>query len=206
MRPRSSDTRQKILDAAYRLFYRSGYARVGIDAIAEAAGFTKRTLYQHFDSKDSLIAAVMQAQHEFALTRIRHWIDADADTPLALVNALFAGLADWAASPEWRGSGFSRAAIEFSDLPGHPARRAARHHKRAVEDSLARALAARGQADTEYRARALMLLLEGCHTLVLIHGDLSYIAAARHAARVLVGAGNTTEPGESIAAQHREGA
>ena len=53
--PRSStDTRERILQAAYELFYAKGFARVGVDAVAEKAGLTKRTLYYHFKSKDDL--------------------------------------------------------------------------------------------------------------------------------------------------------
>jgi len=45
-------SRRRILDAAYELFYRKGYSRVGVDEIAAFAGLTKRTLYYHFESKD----------------------------------------------------------------------------------------------------------------------------------------------------------
>ena len=55
---RSSDaTRRRILDAAYELFYRKGFSRVGVDEIAELAGITKRSLYYHFESKDELLVA-----------------------------------------------------------------------------------------------------------------------------------------------------
>jgi AcrR family transcriptional regulator len=61
--PRAGEkTKRRITDAAYELFYKSGFARAGVDAIAEAAQMTKRTLYYHFDSKDSLMAAVLDAQ------------------------------------------------------------------------------------------------------------------------------------------------
>ena len=39
------DARRRIIQAAYDLFYRSGFARVSVDLVAEKAGFTKRTLY-----------------------------------------------------------------------------------------------------------------------------------------------------------------
>ncbi len=52
--------RTRIIEAAYTLFYTQGYSQSGIGDIAAAAGLTKRTLYQHFDSKDALIAAVME--------------------------------------------------------------------------------------------------------------------------------------------------
>jgi len=185
MRPRASDTRQRILDGAYRLFYASGFARAGMDAIAAAAGITKRSLYQHFDSKDSLLAAVMEQQHGLMLARIGQWIECDADSPRAMVEALFGNLSRWAASTGWRGSGFSRAALEFADLPGHPARRAARRHKRAVEDSLREALARRGCRAPEVLARELMLLIEGSLNLALIHGGQDYLAAASQAALAL---------------------
>ena len=44
------------------LFRRHGIRGVGVDAIAEAAGTNKMTLYRHFRSKDELIAACLRAQ------------------------------------------------------------------------------------------------------------------------------------------------
>ena len=48
--------RQRILEAADDLFRRVGIRGVGVEAIAEAAGTNKMTLYRHFESKDELIA------------------------------------------------------------------------------------------------------------------------------------------------------
>jgi hypothetical protein len=44
MRRKSAETHQRIIDAAYTLFYQSGFMRTGVDAVADAAGITKRTL------------------------------------------------------------------------------------------------------------------------------------------------------------------
>jgi AcrR family transcriptional regulator len=52
--------RKRILAAARALFYRHGIHVVGVDAIAEAAGTNKMTLYRHFASKDVLIAACLR--------------------------------------------------------------------------------------------------------------------------------------------------
>ena len=56
---RSPPPRERILAAARELFYRRGIHAVGVDAIAEAAGTNKMTLYRHFTSKDVLIAACL---------------------------------------------------------------------------------------------------------------------------------------------------
>ena len=186
MRTRRDETRGRIVDAAYQRFYQGGFARVGVDAIADAAGITKRTLYQHFESKDALIAAVMDAQHELMLARIRAWSDGAGGNLREVVGALFGGLQQWATKPGWRGSGFTRAAIEFSDSPGHPARRAAHRHKLAVEDELRRVLHDAGLEAPAALARQLMVLIEGCQLLVLIHGRHEYIEAAAQAAAELV--------------------
>ena len=81
--PRSSEqTRQRILDAAYALFRRSGYARVSMDGIAAAARVTKRTLYYHFESKDLLLATVLDVQHRLALAAFRTFGDRLTDRVL----------------------------------------------------------------------------------------------------------------------------
>ena len=48
--------RERIIAAAADLFLKQGIRGVGVEAIAEAAGTNKMTLYRHFASKDELIA------------------------------------------------------------------------------------------------------------------------------------------------------
>lgn len=186
MRRKSSETRQQIIDAAYTLFYQIGFIRTGVDAIADAAGITKRTLYQHFRSKDELIEAVLEHQHQMALARIRQWADAITGKPDQMVKTLFDKLAQWAAQSEWQGSGFTRAAVEFADQPGHPARKAARRHKKELESYLVEKFAAQNLDNVEQLVREVLLLIEGCQSLTLIHDNLDYVDAARHAALILV--------------------
>jgi AcrR family transcriptional regulator len=59
----AAKTKRRILDAAYELFYRKGFNRVGVDEIAAASRVTKRSLYYHFKSKDELLASVLELQH-----------------------------------------------------------------------------------------------------------------------------------------------
>jgi len=179
-------TRRRIIDTAYEVFYKGGFARASVDAIAEAAGVTKRTLYYHFDSKDVLLAAVLDNQHELVLTRIHRWAKRSSGDPAKMVEILFEEFKAWANKPGWQGSGFTRSTMELADLPGHPARAAAHRHKAAVESWLAGEFAAGRIQGSRELARQVMLLIEGCHSLVLIHGDRTYIDTASATARFLV--------------------
>ena len=69
-RPRQigeADRRQMLLDAAAEAFVAAGYAAASMDDIAQRAGMSKKTLYQVFDTKEALLAAVIAGQRaEFA--------------------------------------------------------------------------------------------------------------------------------------------
>ena len=185
--PRSSaPTRQTILDAAYGLFRRKGFTRVSMDEIAAKASVTKRTLYYHFASKDSLLAEVLEAQHALALAAFRTFGENLAGSPEAIIDKLFNDLAVWSDSPRWAGSGFTRLVIELADLRGHPARLIARRHKAMLEGHLADLLARADVASPRELAREIWLLSEGAISLILVHGDRSYAAAAAEAARKLI--------------------
>ncbi|MBI3517652.1 MAG: TetR/AcrR family transcriptional regulator [Proteobacteria bacterium] len=185
--PRSGDrTRQRILDAAYRLFRRKGYVRVSMDEIAAATTVTKRTLYYHFESKDALLAAMLEAQHRLALAAFKSFGDRLSGSPAAIIDAMFEALAVWSDTPRWAGSGFTRLVVELADLPGHPARAIARRHKAMLEGHLADVLAAAGVAAPRERAREIWLLSEGAISLILVHGDRRYAAAAAAAAKRLI--------------------
>lgn len=185
--PRSGEqTREQILDGAYRQFRQKGYTRVSMDEIAAATKVTKRTLYYHFESKDALLASVLEAQHQLALAAFRTFGDQLSGSPRKIVDALFRDLAVWADTPRWAGSGFTRLVVELADLPGHPARLIARRHKAMLEEHFAAVLRNAGVARPRERARAIWLLSEGAISLMLVHNDRSYVRAAATAAKELL--------------------
>jgi AcrR family transcriptional regulator len=185
--PRSAEkTRHRILSAAYVLFRQRGYSRVSMDEIAIATAITKRKLYYHFRSKDHLLAAVLEAQHDLALRAFKTFGDRLSGSPDAIIEGLFRELAVWSDRPRWAGSGFTRLVVELADLPGHPARAIARRHKALLEGHLADLLAKAGIRRARERAREIWLLSEGAISMILVHGDRSYAAAAARAAKMLI--------------------
>lgn len=153
-----------------------------MDDIAAAAAVTKRTLYNHFDSKDTLIGAVLEYQNEHSITRFKDWIDPKALTSIEFVDSFFMKMSEWVSRPGWRGSGYTRLSMELADLAGHPARRAAHNHKSAVEDWLASELKSRRHTQSRELAQKLAILIEGAMTLDLVHSSTIHVEAARRMA------------------------
>lgn len=67
MTPELDPKRQAILDGATRMFLSHGYRNVSMDKIAQAAPVSKATLYNHFDSKNALLSAVISGLCEALL-------------------------------------------------------------------------------------------------------------------------------------------
>ena len=55
-----AENRERILEAAARLFRERGLAGAGVEALADAAGLTHGALYSQFGSKDQLAAAALE--------------------------------------------------------------------------------------------------------------------------------------------------
>jgi AcrR family transcriptional regulator len=62
--------RERILKAATELFYGQGINVTGIEELAASAHVSKRTLHQHFASKDALVAAYLERVHEQGSTPV----------------------------------------------------------------------------------------------------------------------------------------
>src|ERR1700761_5428625 len=128
--------RQRILAVARELFYRRGIHAVGVDAIAEAAGTNKMTLYRHFASKDELVAA--------CLREVVREFDADWEAiaaahpgdPRGQLLAWLQHISEWLGREAGRGCALANAAVELPDND-HPARRVVREHKSAVRQRMA---------------------------------------------------------------------
>jgi AcrR family transcriptional regulator len=81
-RPTRDDTRDKLFEAAARVFEQHGIGGASIETIAAAAGFTRGAFYSNFKSKDELIIAMLEdhveqsaRRHLDLLTRHRNLAD-----------------------------------------------------------------------------------------------------------------------------------
>ncbi|MGQ3075318.1 MAG: TetR/AcrR family transcriptional regulator [Ferrovibrionaceae bacterium] len=185
-------TRQRILTAAEDLFYGEGIRATGVDRIAARAGVTKRTLYQHFASKDDLITAYVEGTERPALGRYQALV-ADVAAAPDRIGRIFANLGRVAADPRWKGCSFARVAAELAGSPGHPALQAASRHKQAFEAWIAEMLAETVHRPAEI-ARQVMILLDGAITEILIHRDAGYAAVAGRAAATLIAGDSVGRP------------
>lgn len=151
--------RDRIVGAARDLFHKQGYRGVGVDAIAEAAGTNKMTLYRHFGSKDDLIveclrSAIAEGRSYCAEIERRHPNDRGARlTEWIRVAAEFI-------DSDCRGCDLSNAAVELAD-DGHPAHRVIEDFKQEHRNWLAAVCAGAGITRSGLLADTLTTLLEG---------------------------------------------
>jgi len=152
--------RERILAAAKDLFYHQGIRAVGVEAIAEAAGTNKMTLYRHFDSKDELVAEYLRC---LATDAGRFWDELEAQhpgDPRAQLRGWLAAMEAHVVDADQRGCALANAAIELPEKD-HPARLVIEQFKSLQRDRLAALCGATGVSEPEMLADELFLLLEG---------------------------------------------
>jgi AcrR family transcriptional regulator len=86
---RSEATRRKILDAAIDVFNEVGYAAADRSAIIERTGMTKGALYHHFDSMESLAAAIIDEGAKVVLDALRGMSDSFSPALENIVHSSF---------------------------------------------------------------------------------------------------------------------
>jgi len=151
--------RERIVGTARDLFHKHGIRGVGVDAIAEAAGTNKMTLYRHFGSKDDLI---IQCLRDAALESESWWAEIESahpGDPLAQLHAWIQGGAECVFDDD-RGCDFANAAVELAETD-HPARRVIEEIKTEHRNRLAKLCREAGIVQADLLADTLSLLLEG---------------------------------------------
>lgn len=92
---RRAEKRQDLLAGGLTLFARDGYSRASVDAIAEQAGVSTRTLYNHFGDKAGLFRAVIAASSAEVAERHIAVVDRHLAEVTDLEEALVALGLDW---------------------------------------------------------------------------------------------------------------
>jgi AcrR family transcriptional regulator len=152
--------RARILAAAADLFYRHGIRAVGVEAIAEAAGTNKMTLYRHFASKDELVAECLRQAAQEADSCWARFQAAHPGDPLAQLRAWLTEMAQHLANCDERGCALANAAVELPEKD-HPARRVIEEFKVSQRNRLIGLCQAAGLTEPDMLADELYLLLEG---------------------------------------------
>lgn len=176
------------------LFCKHGYNAVGLDQIITQAGTTKTTFYNHFESKDELILAVVRQ-------RDRWWRGMfDDETarragpdPIARLRAVFDLLRDYFANDDFRGCMFINAATEFSS-PHDPTHQAAKANVDAIRAAIADLADEAGIEDPEGFADKFNLIIEGTFATEIIDRANTAADTAAQLADILIDQALATSP------------
>lgn len=173
---------ERILESARILFYRNGIHRTGVDLIAEHAHVSKRTLYQHFPTKDDLVAAYLRDIIATGGARPAKNLAADGPARDRLLSIF-----DIAGDGRFRGCPFHNAAVETADGMSE-VQRIVREYKRQFVDRLTTTAAATGAPDPPTLARQLAVLLDGASALATSMNNTAPLSDARRTAELLIDA------------------
>jgi AcrR family transcriptional regulator len=151
--------RERIVSSAAELFRKFGIRGIGVDAIVEAAGTNKMTLYRKFGSKDELLCETLRHVTRGACGL---WDDLAKSHPDEPVEQL-KGWVDFQVErleKEPGGCDMANAAVELRDND-HPAHAVVHEFKATQRNRLAALCESAGAFDAQLLADTLSLLLEG---------------------------------------------
>ena len=176
--------RDRILQAADRLFYGRGIQSVGMDAVRAESGVPLKRIYAEFPSKDALVLAVLA--HRSAIWDAGIAAAAEgATSPRERLLAIYDFLDAWFREVDFRGCGFINAWGELGAVSPEVAE-AVRAQKAAFQIYVVELV---GElAGPPELAAQLALLAEGAQSTAAISGDPEAAHHARAAAEVLIDA------------------
>ena len=177
----------RVLDAASRLFYERGIHAVGVDTIAEAAGVTKKTLYDRFGSKETLVVAYLQHRDRRWRRHLAEELDRTPTPGVERILTVFDAAASWSDENSPKGCSAINARAEIGDgHDGHPVFPEVSRQKVWLLDLFAELCAEAGLKDPRTTGEAMMLLYEGAIVSVGMETFAAPFASARRVAKVLL--------------------
>jgi AcrR family transcriptional regulator len=166
--------RERVLGAAARLFIRDGIHAVGVDRLALEANVSKRSIYQHFESKDAIVADMLR---EYGPRVSASYFDTDAElSPRERVLHVYDALHEAALADDFFGCPFVNVATELRDRE-HPAALVAQEFKLQLTDFFERQAVDAGADSPHVLAVQLTLLFDGASASAAMCGGTPKAAA-----------------------------
>jgi AcrR family transcriptional regulator len=174
----TSRARERILDAATRLFADEGINATSVDRVIDQAEVAPMTVYRHFGGKEELVTATLQRWSERWLAWLRREAALGGDDPSARLEALWDALEKWFADESFRGSYVANAATELRAKPGHPAQAVVAAHRAALRELLREIAVAAGTPSPEAAAVQLQILIDGATAAAVVDRQPGTAASA----------------------------
>lgn len=155
--------RQRLLDAATKLFNEEGIRVIGIDRILREADVAKASLYSLLGSKDNLVVAYLERMDEEYRARWQERADKAPDND-AKVLAFFDMAIDEEPEKNFRGSPFFNAANEYPRPETDSEKRIVEtslDHRRWMHDTLTGLLTEKNGYDSSGQADQMLIFLDG---------------------------------------------
>lgn len=177
--------RERLIKAASDLFCRFGINATGVDAVVEAAGTAKATLYKSFGSKEGLVEAVLESEGRAWRTWFIGEIDRYPGDDRDKLVGIFDILEGWFAEERFFGCPFINAVGEF-DKKETRYKEIALTHKKVVLARITDLARGTGYEDADALAHQIGLLIDGAIVAALVTGDPKIAQIARAAAAKIV--------------------
>ena len=177
--------REQIIYTAMDLFYREGFHATGIEKIRETAGVSKKTLYNHFRSKDELMLATLRKREELFMANFTRKVEQPDASARERLELVFDALDEWFQEKGFFGCMFINASAEFSD-PEDPCYKLCAKHKQLVHDYIRDLAKKAGAHNPGGLSTQLNLIIEGAIVQAHTCNDKSAAARAKEMGRVFI--------------------
>jgi len=177
--------RDHIIDVAIALFCQHGFHATGVDTIMRVAKVSKKTLYNHFRSKDELILAALKQQDGRFRNDFMKDIASRAKEPRDQLLAIFDAAEQWFNDKNFFGCMFVNVVGEYSD-PASPMRAVSRNFKRMINLYILELCEKAGAKDPEKLAKEIALIFEGSIVTAQISGNAEGAKTAKQVAKHLL--------------------
>jgi AcrR family transcriptional regulator len=186
MKTGEKSTRQRLIEAAVRRFYRDGFRNVGIDQVFSDVGISKTAFYKHFESKDDLMLAALEMQNAWLQETFRTMIrERGGPTAIGQLHVVLDVVEHIIESDDYQGCIFVNVAMEFP-LPHEPAHVAASQNKQSMENIVLAIAEDVGADDPRALAQELCLIMEGAYVTRQVTGNKNTVNIARRVARLVI--------------------
>jgi AcrR family transcriptional regulator len=166
----------RVLDAAYDLFSRSGVSGVGVDAVIAEAGVAKATLYRNFASKDDLAIAFLELREQrWTFGWLADEVRRRTDDPRTRLLTIFDVFDEWFQRRDFEGCAFINVMLELADADS-AVRQATVRHLHNIRTFVGELAGEAGIEDTDAFARQWHILMKGS---IVSAGEGDRLAARR---------------------------